>query len=79
MNTSKATNKHLLSRIALWGFLAIAAFFLWSEHRAHVLGALPYLLLLTGPQMPLLHGGHHHGRSQQEAEERPRQGERDES
>jgi hypothetical protein len=26
-------------------FLAIAAFFLWEEHRAHVLGLLPYLLL----------------------------------
>ncbi len=30
----------------LLGFLAIAGFFLFSEHRAHLLGALPLLLLL---------------------------------
>jgi hypothetical protein len=52
-------------------FLAIAAFFLWTEHRAHLLGALPYLLLLACPLIHLLmhrgHGGHgshgdtHHG------------------
>ena len=31
----------------LVGFIGIAAFFLVTEHRAHVLGALPYLLLLA--------------------------------
>lgn len=42
-----------------WGFLAIAAFFLFSEHRAHALGALPFLLLLACPLMHLfMHGGH---------------------
>ena len=42
-----------------WGFLAIAAFFLFSEHRAHALGALPYLLLLACPLMHLfMHHGH---------------------
>ena len=41
------------------GFLAIAAFFLWTEHRAHLLGILPYLLLLACPFMHwLMHGGH---------------------
>jgi hypothetical protein len=52
------------SRIALIGFLVIAGFFLWTEHRAHLMGALPYLLLLACPLMHLLHGGHHghHGR-----------------
>ncbi len=43
-------------------FLAIAAFFLFSEHRAHLLGALPFLLLLACPLMHLFmhhgHGGH---------------------
>lgn len=45
------------------GFLAVAAFFLWTEHRAHLLGALPYLLILACPLMHLfMHGGHrHHG------------------
>jgi len=31
----------------LAGFLAIALFFLLTEHRAHVFGILPYLLLLV--------------------------------
>jgi hypothetical protein len=47
---------------ALLGFLAVAAFFLWTEHRAHVLGALPYLLLLACPLMHLFHHGHGHHR-----------------
>jgi hypothetical protein len=45
-------------------FLAIAAFFLWEEHRAHVLGLLPYLLLAACPIVHLFmhrgQGGHHH-------------------
>ena len=40
------------------GFAAIAVFFLWEEHRAHLLGALPYLLLVACPLMHLFHGGH---------------------
>lgn len=40
------------------GFVAIAAFFLWTEHRAHLLGILPYVLLLLCPLLHLLHGGH---------------------
>lgn len=43
-------------------FLAIAAFYLFIEHRAHLLGALPFLLLLACPLMHLFmhhgHGGH---------------------
>ena len=35
------------ANLALLGFLAISAFFLFSEHRAHFLGILPYLLLLV--------------------------------
>lgn len=42
----------------LVGFLLIAAYFLWAEHRAHLMGALPYLLLLA---CPLMHLFHHHG------------------
>jgi hypothetical protein len=39
--------------------LAIAAFYLWTEHRAHLLGALPYVLLLACPAMHLfMHHGH---------------------
>ena len=43
----------------LLAFLAIAAFLLLTEHRAHVFGILPYLLLLLCPVLHLiLHGGH---------------------
>jgi len=37
--------------MALLGFLAIAAFFLLSDHRAHVFGVVPYLLLLACPAL----------------------------
>jgi len=52
--------------LALLGFLAIAAFFLFTEHRAHFFGILPYLLLLACPLLHLLmhgkHGEHNGGR-----------------
>lgn len=38
---------------------AVAAWFLWAEHGAHLLGALPYVLLLACPVMHLfMHRGH---------------------
>jgi len=52
------------SGLVLLAFLAIAAFFVVTEHIAHVLGVLPYLLLLACPLLHLLHGQHgggHHG------------------
>jgi Protein of unknown function (DUF2933) len=40
-------------------FLAIALFFLWEEHKAHIFGAVPYVLLLLCPILHLLtHRGH---------------------
>lgn len=48
------------SQWVLAGFLLIAAFFLWTEHRAHLLGILPYLLLAACPLMHLFHHGHGH-------------------
>lgn len=44
--------------LVLLGFLAIAAFYLITEHTAHVFGILPFLLLAACPLMHLLHGGH---------------------
>lgn len=45
--------------LVLLGFVAIAGFLLVSEHRAHALGALPFLLLLACPLMHIfMHGGH---------------------
>lgn len=49
------------SRMAfvLLGFAAIAGALLFTEHQAHVLGALIYLPLLLCPLMHLfMHGGH---------------------
>jgi len=47
------------ARWVLYGFLVIAGFFLFTEHRAHVLGVLPYLFLLACPLMHLfMHHGH---------------------
>lgn len=50
--------------IAFAVLLAVAAFYLLTEHRAHLLGALPYALLLACPAMHLFmhrgHGGHRH-------------------
>lgn len=61
------------SRWILIGFLAVAAFFLWTEHRAHLLGALPYLLLLACPLMHLFHHGHHgHGGGKPHADDATR-------
>ena len=46
-------------RWVFYGFLAIAGFLLFTEHRAHVLGVLPYLFLLACPLMHLfMHHGH---------------------
>jgi hypothetical protein len=43
------------------GFLIVGAFYLLTEHTAHVFGALPYLLLAACPLMHLFHhGGHRH-------------------
>jgi hypothetical protein len=52
--------------MVLIGFLAVAGFFIATEHTAHLYGALPYLLLLACPLMHLfMHGGHgHHGSHQ---------------
>lgn len=58
-------------RWVLVGFLAVAAYFLWTEHKAHVIEFLPYLLLLACPLMHLFHhGGHgHHRRGQSDRNE----------
>ena len=63
--------------LVIAGALAVMAFFLISEHSAHVLGVLPYLLLLACPLMHLFmhhaHGHEHehgHGRSEHEENRR---------
>ena len=47
------------SRWVLIGFLLVIAYFLFTEHRAHVIQFLPFLLLATCPLMHLfMHHGH---------------------
>ena len=41
------------------GFIAIAGFFLLTEHRAHLFGILPFLFLLACPLLHLFHHGGH--------------------
>ncbi|RXF71533.1 MULTISPECIES: DUF2933 domain-containing protein [Hyphomicrobiales] len=58
----KPSNRFSAANIALYGFLAIAAFYLITEHRAHLLGWLPWLLILACPLLHVFmhgkHGGH---------------------
>jgi hypothetical protein len=49
------------SGLVFLGFAAIALFFLWEEHKAHILGFLPYALFLLCPLMHLFHGHGGHG------------------
>ncbi len=46
------------SRIAFWVIAAIAAYFLLVEHREHIVGFLPYALILACPLMHVFHRGH---------------------
>jgi hypothetical protein len=48
-------------RWVFWGFLLIAAYFLLTEHRAHVVQFLPFALLLACPLLHLFHGHGGHG------------------
>ena len=47
------------TRYAFIGFALIAALFLLTEHRAHLWGWLPFLILLACPFLHMFgHGGH---------------------
>lgn len=68
---------------------AVAGYFLLTEHLAHVVGALPFLLLLACPLMHVFmhhghgghggHGHHDHGSGHQDAAEKPDQTKRGDS
>lgn len=60
-----AENRWQVARnIVMWAFLGIVLFFLAAEHRAHLFGVLPFLLLLACPFMHMfMHGSHgEHGK-----------------
>ena len=64
--------------LTLFVALSAAAFYLLTEHTAHVFGVLPYLFLLACPLMHVfMHHGHQHGQSQEPTrrrdDEQPRQ------
>jgi uncharacterized membrane protein len=48
------------SGVVLLGFLAVAGYFLWEEHAAHLLGYLPLILILglCLGMHAFMHGGH---------------------
>jgi hypothetical protein len=48
-------------RWVFWGFVLIIGYFLITEHRAHVVQYLPFLLLLACPLVHLFHGHGRHG------------------
>lgn len=53
--------------LAVIGFMAVAGYFLWTEHSAHLTLALPYLpwlLLLACPFLHFFMHGGHGGRSE---------------
>jgi Protein of unknown function (DUF2933) len=58
------------AKISFFALLAIAAFFLISEHWAHLTGILPWFLILLCPLLHLFmhggHGGHGHHDTQED-------------
>ncbi len=60
MNSFLTGNPLAKGRVVFLAFCAVVAVFLIYEHTAHVLGALPFLLLLACPLMHLFmhHGSH---------------------
>ena len=60
------------SGLVLVGFLAVAGYFLWAEHRAHFLAYVPLILILglcLGMHF-FMHGGHGGGHGAQEEDSR---------
>ncbi|ODV40513.1 hypothetical protein AWV79_07070 [Cupriavidus sp. UYMMa02A] len=50
------------AKVVMIGFLLVIAYLLWTEHRAHVIQFLPFLLLAACPLMHVfMHHGHGHG------------------
>jgi len=60
------------SRWVFLGFVLIAGYFLLTEHRAHVVQFLPFVLLLACPLLHIFHGhGVHGGGDKRDKTERP--------
>ena len=72
MNDEHETKHLSRGQWVFYGFLISAGLLLFTEHRTHVLGFLPYLILLACPLMHLFmhhgHGGHNHHDETKEGE-----------
>ena len=58
-------------RWAFWMFAGVGAYYLLTEHRAHLFDYLPYLLLIACPLMHMFghgRGGHRHGGDDKETD-----------
>ena len=53
-----SNSQRTVSGLVFFGFVAVAVYFLITEHRAHLFGWLPFLLLAA---CPLMHVFHHRG------------------
>ncbi|MFT5657462.1 MAG: hypothetical protein ACI9KN_000735 [Gammaproteobacteria bacterium] len=56
------------SKLVFGGFLAIAGYFLWTEHQAHI---TPYLIWILLGACLLMHGGHGHNHGSDAAVDKP--------
>lgn len=57
--------------------VVVGGFYLLTEHRAHLFGALPFVLFLACPLMHVfMHRGHHHGGRRSSSEPRRARDER---
>ena len=70
MNSEQRSWWRSRSGLVFLGFAAIAGFFLWEEHKAHILGVLPYALLLLCPLMHFFHGHGNQGGGDDEHKDR---------
>jgi hypothetical protein len=66
MSHETSDNRNRLLRWIIWTAGAVALAYLIVEHRPHLLGWIPYLIILACPLMHLFmhrshggHGGHH--------------------
>ena len=66
-----------LTKWIFWGFVLVALYFLFTEHRAHVVPYLPFALLLACPLMHFFHHGGHGGHGDDEEDTGQRKADRD--
>ncbi|BDB29314.1 hypothetical protein Tamer19_52290 [Cupriavidus sp. TA19] len=57
------------SKLVMIGFLLVIGYFLWTEHQAHVIQFLPFVLLAACPLMHMfMHSAHGHGHGRERDE-----------